>query len=670
MHGHQVTATTIWELQAVDGGLAFVASHGTFPVAGMEGEVAALAAQLPRGTEVKCACTGRNVRELQVLRIEAIRTNLSSRASELPDQIVALDRRLLQARARARIDARLLDLAAGDLIAAMRLEAPAVLDVLEELEIGALSPAARASLVAEIARWTQSQPTTWRMLRLLPLARWSKGHLEEALRGALANRGTFGSAPGVEAEALVAELARRGAKRRPLETRVAAMRKRAASGADISRRVPIEPASAKVIGASERGVYVTAGSTLSLRAFDGQVLETWNGLVCDRVIDGMALLIDRPSGCATPAGAVRLSDGARRIDLRVIHRHDAELLHGTGHDVVDEIWTVTGRRILELGTGYSEVWWDRDTIWVRTQGLTKTYDRAGTLLATGDAEPPKTIDVQLAIHAVTLDAIDAPWNLRSWPSLDGAGWRLRWSGRQLALAESAPGSVWTLLDLSAEPSAIELAPPWLVLRDGSLPALLVPLEALARERVIEVEGKPFARRAALDISPVLPPAIARWAAALSELGIVPRVDAATVRHLLEVFGEDTTVGRGSLQRALPRWSPWCYTGDGHALSAREIEVTFSDMFREDGIRVSASDAPPTGSDYPRMALRIGRGERVVEEACAAELLTLVSVIDPIAASLGSTRRVFLLTAEDDEHHVAVVATPTQYAALRKLRGTR
>lgn len=689
IYSPRVVRPAHWNLTVAGKSLAFVALHGTFPVRGLDASVAALVAMLPQGTEVSCDCDGTNVTNLHVTRIRRIITDLGPRVMELPDAIVALDGALSLVRARKRIDAQQLDAAAHDLAVALRAN--------EELALGEferLPAAQQAALVDLLAHWAVTRPASWRALRHLPLARWTLDHVKQAFMAALANAGTFGTAPGVDGEVLLDELARRGESTAPLTKKLARVRRVQSTEGDTIHRLSPEIDGAKVVGACAQGVYVagtvqlgksnvTEGArrwvaedrhhVLVLYALDGRELKRWLDVRADRVVDDIALLVERPRERDATSRGVRLTDGAELYTFPgEIQRHDHELVWG----VLDKNWSdstmssqvrrLTGELVLDLENVWVEsLWWDRERIYVHGEAMTQTFDRAGKPLAEPPPAPATTVELDTAEGRVTAHLDEAPWRFGYWTEVVGGGWQLQWKGKRVCIAPTEPGAAWVTLELAKAPETVELAPPWVAFRIGkTTPILLIALAELMTANEIRVDGKRFAKRFGGDPRPRPPAAIAAWFEKLVAAGIVPTATPAERDfHLLRVFERETKPRRGSLALVLAGYSPYCIEHDTHYFYPDDDCYTqLSHAFAEDGIAIDET-AREDDDDRPTVTLRARRGDRTVERRCVPIVDELIPIVDGMVAELGATRRLYALAQYQEDMFAYLALTPEQRAQL-------
>ena len=677
-----------WNLTVDRGSLSFIAPHGRFPARGLDPAVAAMVAMLPGGTEVQCECDGGVVDKLHVTRIAHILTDLTARVMELPDAVVTSDGRLVLARTKRRLDGGNTAAAAADLAIAMQANADLALTEYERLPADE-----QAKLLELLVAWQARRPASWRALRYFPIARWTVPHLTEALEAAFKSGGVFGSGPGVDGEALVDELARRGEDVAAAKKKLARLRKVRATEGDTFHRITPDLQDACVVGACREGVYIAGtvkvGQTavvrgayramvaendrvLVLYALDGRELRRWLGTIANRVVDEVAVLVEAPRDLrGVPPRAVRLSDGKVLYEFPyAVERHDHELIWGvidkswSDHTMSSEVRRITGERVIALENVWVEdVWWDREHIYVRDETTTHVYDRGGKLVRAGAAPPPATVEIETADGRVTMDVKSAPWCFGYWTTVVGGGWQARVNGKKLLVAPTELGAAWVSLEL-AKAHAVQLAPPWIAfLRDGE-PILLVALAEIMSASQIRVDGKWFAKRAAGDPRPRPPAAFVAWYDKLVAAGVTPQGEAAARdAHLLRVIENARTPTASSLARVLANHSPFCVEHDTHWFYPDDAFYTELTRALEDqGITVEEI-ARIDDAGEPVATIRVRRAERSLERQCEPMVYEVAHHVDDMLAELGSQRRLYALAQYQEDMFGYLVITREQRARL-------
>lgn len=687
----------VWSLTVVDGRLALVAPHGTLFVRGATPEINAIVAGLPAGAELKCRGDGAAITNLVVTEIEAFQSDLTPHARTLPDGAVEHDARLALLRARARLDAGDVSGATADLAIALGRGAGVDGAI---AQVGRLPADAREALRDAVARWQHTRPANWRALQDVPLMAWTTVHLGQALKQALAKpAGTFGDTT-ITAEAMIAELERRGAadeaarwqarldeQQRPVKPR------EVGPWMQLSTKL----VDAHVIGADADGIYL-AGNQLSYeqireraRTFvrehrtpvvvcyglDGTERRRWPGAVADRVVDGV--MITRGAG-----GEVRrIADDQVLVRFRDLRRCDDELLWGdvdTESGPASEVRRLTGELVVRFtDERVSDVTWDRDHLFVDGTHP-RTLDRRTSRITREGIPTATTVDVELANRRLTLPAAAASWTSHvDWQPKSGGNYRIASRGRCLLVNET-PSDRWIVLELAREPQLIDVAPPWLAfwfevdearfIGGGgptapvrhAQPIVLVAIAELLRAAELRI-GEWFARRRALDPADEGFAALVAMHADLVEIGVVPAcTDAERDARVLDEWLVGGPPTAATFVRLVKRWSPFYVEHDLDPIGPDDgFYASVSRALVDEGIVVS--EAGRQGGRADRViTLRVVRGTTVRERATEPIIDLLDRQLDALLGEVGSTRSLVRIV-DDEQRRGYLLVTPAQAARL-------
>ena len=630
------TARRSWNLKVLGSGkLAFVAPHGTFPVKRIEPDVATAIAQLPTGIEI----------------------------------------------AKKRIDASDFVRATSDLAIALEEKHDLALAEYERL------PAEeQAKLVKPLVAWQRDRPATWRALRFLPLARWSIDHVTEAFAAALKTGGTFGAGPGIEAEALVDELARRGKSVDASKKQLAKLRKSRATEGDTHFKLAPELDEPSVVGACAEGVYVaglldvgeakiTRGAwtqsihdhkhVLVLYARDGRELRRWIDLQCDNVVGDVALLTEEPRNIRAVPRGVRLSDGEVLYEFaRGIERHDHELVWGiverdwAARSMTSEVRRITGELVTRIDSWIEELWWDREHIYIKGESE-YALDRNGKP-SRAAVRSETTIDIEAANGRVTIDAELAPWRFGYWDDAGRGGWQTQHKGKKLLIAPSEPGAAWVSLELAKAAETVVPAPPWIAITLKKEPTVFIAIAELASAFEIRVDGKRFVKRATAD-RPRPPKALADRYDKLVEIGITPeRTADERDTHLLRVFDTPQAPSKSTVARVLAGHSPFCVEHDRHWFYPDDdFYDALTHALADQGITVEETGR--VGDDPPIATIRITRDTRTLEARCEPMVYEVAERVDGALRELGSARRLYALAQYQEDMYAYLAITQAQRA---------
>lgn len=684
-----------WSLTVRAGWLHLDAPHGSFPVRGVAPDVVPVVRALPDGTDVECEGAfdgGGTISNLHVTKVRRILKDLSGRVMSLPDVIVRADGRLAAARARIHLEAGRVDAAAADIGALLRLGDEQAIGEYERLPAEHQAP-----LFEELVAWQAQRPATWRALRHIPLARWTDANVQQAVEQALASGGVFGAAPGIPAEPLLVELARRERPTAELAKQTQRLRRAQATEGDTFYRLVTEIASPRVIGADHAGVYVRGtldfGTVVEQRgaqrrqhedrrsvvvhqALDGAELRRWIGIAPDRVVEGVALYMeaDEPTG-------VRLADGKPLFAFaHRIEHHDGELLWGI--HARDAATRTMRSEIVHVATGWSiarfdhwvdDVEWNAQHIFVRGPHP-QTLARDGKIVADSVPPPPATLDIENATGRHTIPALHAPWRFGEWNTVDAGGWIVHRQQRRLYLAPAEPGASWVALELVRDAPHVDLAPPWLAIHQTDGPIVLLALAEAMSALEVRIDGKRFVRRAKADPRLAVPPAIAAWYEALVAAGVTPpRSAEERDAHLNRVLDLAKPLPTDALARVLRDHSPWClehadfYVEDDDPIFERltAILADANVAVREVARTTDEDDDSDDDDDDTSTTLTIEatRASRRSKRQCPWGIPHVMAAVDAMLGQLGSPRRIYALTCHDWNRRVYLVITPEQRRAL-------
>ena len=651
---------------------------------------------LPEGTDVECDGAfdgGGTISNLVVTRVRRILRDLSGRVMTLPDVLVRADGRLAAARARIHFEAGRIADAAGDVRALLELGDEQAIGEYERLP-AAEQPALFEALVA----WQAQQPATWRALRHIPLERWTDATLEQATEQALASGGVFGAAPGIPAEQLLDELARRAKPIGELAKQTQRLRRAQATEGDTFYRLVTDLATPRVIGADAAGVFVrgTLGfgsyveqqgahrlqredrrSVVVHYSLEGRELRRWVGIAPDRIVEGIALAIE-----ADPPAGTRLADGEQLFTFaHRIEHHDGELLWGI--HARDPAARAMRSEIVHIATGWSiarfdhwidDIEWNAQHIFVRGP-QPRTLARDGKHVADSVPPPPATLTIENANGSHAIPALHAPWRFGTWQSVDAGGWALHRDGRRLFLAPSEPGATWVALELAKDAAHVDLAPPWLAIHQDGAPIVLVALAEAMSAVEVRIDGKRFLRRTKSDPQLVVPPAVVAWYDAIVGAGVLPPVTAAERdAHIHGVLAANKPLPDDALARVLRGHSPYYvehddfYVEEEDAIFERvSAIVADANIHVRELERIAADDDDDLDDDdddtSTTLAIEVTRESRTVKRQCPWGIPHVMATIDALLGQVQSPRRIYALACQQWNRRAYVVITPEQRRAL-------
>ena len=683
-----------WSLTVRRGSLHLDAPHGSFEVRGIAPEVMPVVKALPDGTDIECDGAfdgGGTITHLVVTKVRRILKDLSGRVMQLPDAVVAADPRLSAARARQHFEAGRIAKAAVDVAALLGHG-----DELALVEYERLPPEHRAPLFEALVAWQAQQPPTWRALRHIPLARWTDDQLAAAGEQALASGGLFGAAPGMRLEEIVGELERRKLPTKSLAKQTQRLRRAQATEGDTVHRLVTDVIQARVIGGDTTSVFVNGlvilgkavvqkGAMRQLSedyegvvvhyALDGRELRRWKGLAADSVVNGVALQID----VGDPGTAVRLSDGAELFKFahRIVQL-DGEFvwgIHSRDQDkrrMRSEIRHIaTGFAIAKLDTWVDSIESNGQHLFVRGDAP-QTLTREGRVVAQSVPPRPATLSIESAAATHTIPVEHAPWLFDDYQSIDTGGWTVHYAWRDIYLAPSEVGATWVHLQLARGGESIELAPPWLVIRQKTAPILLVALAEAMSAQQIRVDGKAILKRAK-DVPTIdVPTPLRDWYHALVEHGLLgARSDAERDALLYRASGGGLPLPDDVVARILVGGeSPVALDlADYDIEEGDQVFARLSTLFANDDFAIeeiarkdlSLPDDDDEEREEQRLTLRARCAGKTLKRQCGASVSAVMTTVDKLADELGTKRRIYAL--DGDRRRVFVVITKAQRRAL-------